>query len=77
MLGTGYQRLELGKHLAAIANPQGQGIRPRKKLAKHVRELRMIQDGAGPAGPSAQNIAIREPSADSQHLEIRQGLATA
>ena len=37
----------------------------------------MIQDGAGPTGPSAQDVAIREPAADRQHLEICQGLSTA
>jgi hypothetical protein len=69
---AGNQRLELGEHLAAIADPQGKAVGSLEEGLEHITQLGIEQDAFGPAAACPQHVAERETATGRKPVEVRE-----
>ncbi len=75
VLRAGDQRAQIAHHLAAVADPEREGIAAPEERFELVARARVEQDGLGPALARAQHIAVGEAAAGREALEVLQAHA--
>src|SRR5690554_6275692 len=68
--------MQVGKHLATIANAQRQSVLTVEEGSKLISHPIIEQNGLGPTLTGAQNIAVRETTTGNQALECLERNAT-
>ncbi|ABM42454.1 conserved hypothetical protein [Acidovorax sp. JS42] len=63
---------QFGKHLAAVAHAQGEGIATREELLELGGQALVEHDGARPADARAQRVAVAEAAAGHHASKLRQ-----
>ncbi len=71
ILRSGHQRVQLSKHLTAIADPQSKGVAAKEALKRLPQRL-IKQNGFGPTAATAQNISIGKTTTGHQRRKIIQ-----
>ncbi len=64
--GAGDEVAELGHHLAAVADADGEGVGAGEEGGEGVAELRVEEDGFGPAAAGAEDVAVGEAAAGGE-----------
>src|SRR5579875_54373 len=75
VFGAGDDPGELGHHLAAVANAQGEGICALEEGRELFAEGFVKEDGFGPAGTCAEDVAVTETAAGGEAREVGERLA--
>ena len=70
-LGTGNQRLEMGHHLAAVADAERQSVRG-KIASERIAHRAVMENALRPAAAAAEHIAVGKTAAGGQHREVEQ-----
>ena len=72
MFGAGDDVPELGDHLAAVANAEGETVAALEEGLEHVLQLLVIEDALGPARTGTEDIAVGEaPAGDEAGAGVR------
>ena len=77
VLGTGNDVGQLGKHLAAVAHAQAEGVAAAEELLELRGQAVVEGDGARPADAGAQSVAVAEAAAGHHAGEVLQLRAAA
>ncbi len=73
VLGAGDQLVQVGQHLAAVADAEREAVRAREEGLRTASRARGVeQDRLGPALAGAQHVAVGEAAAGDQALEVGQ-----
>src|SRR3546814_321457 len=77
MFSTRNDAVQITHHLAAVTNPEREGIAAFKETGKFIARPRIEQDGLGPAFAGAQYVAIGKTTTGGKSCEIFQADAAA
>ena len=72
VLGAGDQILQVGQHLAAVTDPQREGVLAEEEAVEGVAQARVIENALGPALAGAQHVAVGEAAAGHQTFHVVQ-----
>ena len=72
MFRAGHQVLEVGQHLTAVANAQGESVLAEEETVEGVTQAVVIQHGLGPAATSTKHVAIGETATGHQAFHVVQ-----
>src|SRR3546814_17081962 len=70
MFSTRNDAVQITHHLAAVTNPEREGIAAFKETGKFIARPRIEQDGLGPAFAGAQYVAIGKTTTGGKSCEI-------
>ena len=72
MIGARDDITKEAHHLAAIADSEGEGIRPFEEGGKHGAQVVVVEDGVGPSCTCAEDISIAEATAGCEAGKVGQ-----
>ena len=62
--------LELGDHLATVADAERKAVFACKEGGEHCLELRVVEDALRPTGTCTEDVAVREAAASDDACEV-------